>query len=52
MMKHLVLLLTVILSGCFDDPSDVKAYIAKVQADTGNEIEPMPAVPKFNHFDE
>ncbi|WDE04751.1 pilus assembly protein PilP [Thalassomonas viridans] len=51
MIKYLVLLPALLLSGCFDDPSELKAFMAKVQADTGNEIEPMPAVPKFNHFD-
>jgi len=51
MMKYLVLLLSFLLSACFDDPSELKAYMAKVQTETSNEIEPMPAVPQFNHFD-
>lgn len=42
---------TILLSGCFDDTSDLKVHIAKVQANTTANIEPMPEVPKFNHFD-
>ncbi|WP_281559856.1 pilus assembly protein PilP [Thalassomonas sp. RHCl1] len=51
MMKYLVLLLSFMVSGCFDDPSELNAFMAKVHEDTSNQIEPMPAVPKFNHFD-
>lgn len=52
-MKKLVLLVALgaSLSGCFDDTTELKAHIAKVQANTTSYIDPMPAVPEFNHFD-
>jgi len=50
-MKKLVLVIAVMLSGCFDDTTDLKNHIAKIQANTKSYIEPMPEVPKFNHFD-
>lgn len=45
------LFLVVILSGCFDDTTDLKAHIATVKANSSTRIEPMPAVPIFDHFD-
>jgi type IV pilus assembly protein PilP len=52
-MKKLVLFVIVTfgISGCFDDTSDLRAHIAKVQSTTPNVIEPMPAVSKYGHFD-
>ncbi|TMM43937.1 pilus assembly protein PilP [Colwellia ponticola] len=41
----------VFLSGCFDDTTEIKAYIAQVKATTTNYIEPMPEVNPFNHID-
>ncbi|GHF87431.1 pilus assembly protein PilP [Thalassotalea marina] len=51
-MKKLVISVSLAccLAGCFDDTSDLNAYIDKVKANTPNTIEPMPAVPVFNHI--
>lgn len=48
-MKKLALLLSVCLSGCFDDTTDIKTHIADVQANASSYIPPMPEVPDFNH---
>lgn len=50
-MNKLLILLIIFISGCFDDTSDLKEHIATVQANTTSKIEPMPAVPVFDHFD-
>ena len=50
-MKKLVLLSVLLLSGCFDDITDIKKHIAKVKANTKSYIEPMPEVPLFSSFD-
>ncbi|WP_206486260.1 pilus assembly protein PilP [Thalassotalea sp. G2M2-11] len=51
-MKKLASIFMILsLSGCFDDTADIKAHIAKVQADTPRHIEPIPSIPEFNHFD-
>jgi type IV pilus assembly protein PilP len=47
----LVVLLTVSVSGCFDDTTDLRNHIATVQANTPNIIEPIPAISRFDHFD-
>ncbi|REL28500.1 pilus assembly protein PilP [Thalassotalea euphylliae] len=49
-MKRLALLSLLVLTGCFDDTSDLKIHIAKVKANAKSYIEPMPEVPTFNHF--
>jgi len=49
-MKKYAIILTVILSGCFDDTSELKEHIAKVQANTKSYIQPIEEVPVFNHF--
>ena len=49
-MRKLIILSVVLLSGCFDDVSDIKAHIAKVKAETQSYIEPMPEVPIFTSF--
>jgi type IV pilus assembly protein PilP len=38
------------LSGCFDDTSEIKEHMAQVKATTTNYIEPMPEVHPFNHI--
>lgn len=38
------------LSACYDDTTEIKAYIAQVKANTSNYIEPMPEVNAFNHI--
>jgi type IV pilus assembly protein PilP len=50
-MKKIALLSLLVLTGCFDDTSDLKVHIAKVKANTTSYIEPMPEVPTFNHYD-
>jgi len=50
-MKKLVLLSVLVLSGCFDDVSEIKSHIATVKATTKAYIEPMPEVPVFSSFD-
>jgi len=50
-MKHVFLILCVmLLAGCFDDTSDLTAYMADVKKHTNSYIAPMPKVPPFNHF--
>jgi len=39
-----------LLSGCFDDTSEIKAHMAQVKATTTNYIEPMPEVQPFIHI--
>lgn len=46
-----ILLLVFLLSGCFDDTGDLKAYVAQVKANRTVSIDPMPEVPIFDHFD-
>ncbi|WP_426369568.1 pilus assembly protein PilP [Pseudocolwellia sp. HL-MZ7] len=45
------MLLPFVLSGCFDDTNEIRAYIADVQETTTSRIEPMPEVPVFHHYD-
>jgi type IV pilus assembly protein PilP len=49
-MKRVILFSIFILSGCFDDISEIKSHIAKVKANTKAYIEPMPEVPSFTSF--
>ena len=39
-----------LVSGCFDDTTEIKTHIAQVQATTTNYIEPMPEVNPFIHI--
>ena len=41
---------TLMLSACFDDVSDIQAYMAKVDRDTPRGIEPIPDVKEFAHI--
>lgn len=50
-MKKIILATAVLLTGCFNDTSDLKAHIANVQENTTNNIAPMPTVTVFDHFD-
>jgi len=52
-MKKLALfgLLIIGVSGCFDDKSDLHTYIATVQSNTPNAIDPMPVISTFGHYD-
>jgi len=51
MKKLAFILLSIFITGCFDDTSDLKVHITQVQANTPKRIEPMPSVPVFNHFE-
>lgn len=46
-----IVITSLMISGCFDDPSNLKAHLAQVQANTSSKIDPMPTVPEFTHFD-
>lgn len=48
--KVLSVIALTLLSGCFDDTSEIKAHMAQVKATTTNYIEPMPEVNPFNHI--
>ena len=51
-MKKLAILVPFfMLTGCFDETSDLKAHIIQVQENTPKRIDPIPAIPEFNHFD-
>ncbi len=50
-MRILILFALVFVSGCFDDTSDLTAHIEQVKATTTSQIDPMPEVHPFNHFD-
>lgn len=50
-MRVLALLVLVFISGCFDDTSDLITHMEEVKATTTSQIDPMPEVHPFNHFD-
>jgi len=50
-MRILVLIILVFISGCFDDTSDLKAHMQHIQATTTSQIDPMPEVHPYNHYD-
>lgn len=55
-MKNIILKLCVVaasfqLTGCFDDTSDIKAYMEQVKAKTTRHIDPMPEVKPFLHIE-
>ena len=50
-MRILVLMTLALVSGCYDDTSDISAYMAEVKATTSSQIEPMPKSHVFNHYD-
>ena len=49
-MKYLVLITLVLVVGCYDDTSDISAYMEKVKAAKKSQIAPMPEVHPFNHY--
>ena len=51
MRKLAISLMLLSLAGCFDDTADLQAHIAQVQANTPKQIEPIPSIPEFNHFE-
>jgi type IV pilus assembly protein PilP len=46
----LSILAVTLVSGCFDDTTEIKAHMAQVKATTTNYIDPMPEVHDFNHI--
>jgi len=50
-MKKFIALTAVLLTGCFDDTSDIQAHIANVKATTKAYIQPMPEIQPFNHVE-
>ena len=48
-MKKLAFL-PLLLSGCFDDTTEIKVYMETVKSNTTSYIAPMPEVPEFNHI--
>jgi len=50
-MKKLILLTSVLLTGCFNDTADLKQHIANVQSNATSSIAPMPEMLVFDHFD-
>ncbi len=49
-MKIVGIVSLALLSGCFDDTTEIKTHMAQVKATTTNYIEPMPEVNPFNHI--
>jgi len=50
-MKKLALIALVSLGGCYDDTTDLSAHLQQVRATTTSQIDPMPEVHPFNHYD-
>lgn len=50
-MRILVLITLILVSGCFDDTSDLRAHMEQVKATTTSQIDPMPEVHAYNHFE-
>lgn len=50
-MKRLALIALVLLGGCYDDTTDLSAHLQQVRATTTSQIDPMPEVHPFNHYD-
>jgi len=49
--KLSALMTLVMLSGCFDDTSEIKSHMEQVKATTNNYIDPMPEVKDFLHIE-
>ncbi|PCH94238.1 MAG: pilus assembly protein PilP [Gammaproteobacteria bacterium] len=50
-MRIIVLTILAFVGGCYDDTSDLKAHMEQVKATTTSQIDPMPEVHPFNHYD-
>lgn len=50
-MRIFVLMGLALVSGCYDDTSDLSAHMERVQATTTSQIDPMPEVHPYNHYD-
>lgn len=49
MIKKLLWVPALLLSGCFGDTTEIKEYMIDVQANTKAYIAPMPKIPEFDH---
>jgi len=50
-MKLFVLIFLVLVAGCYDDTSDLSEHMEQVKSTTTSQIDPMPEVHPFNHYD-
>jgi len=50
-MRILVLIALTMISGCYNDTSDLRAYMEQVKSTTTSKIDSMPEVPPYNHYD-
>ena len=50
-MKKLALITLVLLSGCYDNTDDLSTHLQQIRATTTSQIDPMPEVHPFNHYD-
>ena len=48
--RSLVITMAFMLSGCFNDMSDVQSFIAEVKASTKARVEPLPELQEFEHI--
>ncbi len=49
--KLLLLPLIVLMSGCFDDTTEQRAFMDEVKASTKPKVEPIPEITQFEHFE-
>ena len=50
-MKIFVLIFLVLVAGCYDDTSDLSVHMEQVKSTATSQIDPMPEVHPFNHYD-
>ncbi len=50
MKKLAILLMPLVLSGCFDDLTEQQEFINQVRASTKSKVEPIPEIKQFTHF--
>lgn len=50
-MRIFVLIAVAFVSGCYDDTSDLTTHMERIQATTTSQIDPMPEVHEYNHYD-
>ncbi|MEY8215970.1 MAG: pilus assembly protein PilP, partial [Colwellia sp.] len=50
-MRILVLIALIMLTGCYNDTTELRTYMEQVKATTTSKVDPMPEVPPYNHYD-
>lgn len=50
-MRKFVLITLALVSGCYDDTTDIRAHMENIQATTTSHIDPMPEVNPYIHYD-